>query len=342
MPDLLDKDGFHIPDGPRILFITSNRLGDAVLSSGVLAHLVQTHPTARFTVACGALSASLFADLPGLERVHVMVKRPYAGHWFDLWKSCVGRYWDTVADLRGSALAWSLLARKRMVCSKDRRHEHRVVEIGRLLRLPAPPDPILWVSGARDRRAAALLADDTPLLAVGPTANWGAKQWPADRFAETVRRLTAADGILPGARVAVLGAADERDAARPVLDAIPPERRLDLFGMADLLDVYALLRRCAFYLGNDSGLMHLAAAAGIPTLGLFGPSPEWRYAPWGPRAAVVRTPESYGDLVLENFAFDYRSQATMMGTLTVEAVVTAARALWARAGVFSAGNGACR
>ena len=70
------------------------------------------------------------------------------------------------------------------------------------------------------------------------------------------------------------GAEWERDAARPLLDAVPPGRLVDLVGTIDLPTAHACLGRCAFYLGNDSGLMHIAAASGTPTLGLFGPSSE--------------------------------------------------------------------
>lgn len=317
------------PTVPRILFITSNRIGDAVLASGVLDQLVRQYPDARVTVACGALPAPLFADLPGLERLHVMTKRKRGGHWWDLWKACAGTRWTVVADLRGSLFGWTVWSGRRQVVRADKRHEHRVEELARMLRLPSLPDPRLWVSDDRDRRAVALLGGDVPVLAVGPTANWGAKQWPAERFAETVLRLTAPDGILPGARIAVFGAPNERAAAQAVLDAVPNERLLDCIGMPDLLDAFATLRRCRFYLGNDSGLMHMAAAAGTPTLGLFGPSPDWRYGPWGARCAVVRTPESFEQLVYAS-SFDHRNQDSLMLSLNVDSVIEAADDLWKR------------
>lgn len=312
---------------PPLLFITSNRIGDAVLSSGLLAQLLDGAPAPRVTVACGTLPAPLFADVPGLERLHPIVKRPRAGHWWELWRASVGRRWATVVDLRGSLFAWTVAADRRLVCRAEKRREHRIEELARLLSLPALPSPRLYVAAARQQAADARLGDGPPILAVGPTANWGAKQWPAERFAEAVRRLTAADGMLPGARVAVFGAAGERALAQPVLDAVPGTRRLDFVGTPDLLDAFALLRRCSFYFGNDSGLMHMAAAAGIPTLGLFGPSPEWRYGPWGPRSAVVRTRESYEQLVGAP-TFNHRRQETLMGSLSVDAVVEAAENLW--------------
>ncbi|MGC1301369.1 MAG: glycosyltransferase family 9 protein, partial [Caulobacteraceae bacterium] len=64
-------------------------------------------------------------------------------------------------------------------------------------------------------------------------------------------------------------------------------------GRVDLLTAYALLKRARLFIGNDSGLMHLSAAAGAPTLGLFGPSDERLYAPWGPKARALRGPRDF-------------------------------------------------
>jgi len=314
---------------PTLLFITSNRLGDAVLSSGVLSHFIESRPGLRVTVACGALPATLFADLPGLERVIPIVKdkrKRRFGHWLDLWRALPRHRWDTVIDLRSYFFAWSVLARERHSPRAEKRHEHRIEELGRQFAIAPPPPPRLHVSTERQARMDRLV-DARPLLAVGPTANWGGKQWPAERFAETVRRLTGPDGILPGARVAVFGAEHERDAALPVLAAVP--NQLDLIGSADLLNVFALLRRCAMFVGNDSGLMHMAAAADIPTLGLFGPSAEWRYRPWGERTAVVRTRESLEELTSAP-DYDYRSHRSLMLSLTTDEVVGAAEELWRR------------
>ncbi|MDR3441054.1 glycosyltransferase family 9 protein [Telmatospirillum sp.] len=310
-----------------LLFITANRIGDAVLSSGVLGQLMAANPDQPVTVACGPVPAGLFADLPNLERIHPLVRRGRIGHWWDLWRATRPRHWQVVADLRGSLIGWTLTADRRLMFRPAKRHEHRIEELARQLRLPDLPQPQLWIAPSRQAKAREILGETTPILAVGPTANWGAKQWPADRFADAVTRLTGPGGILAGARVAVFGTESERAMAAPVLAAVPAERRLDCIGTTHLLDAAALLQCCSFYFGNDSGLMHLAAAAGIPTLGLFGPSPEWRYRPWGARTAVVRTPESYEDLV-GAADFDHRRQASLMTGLTVDAVVEAAEALW--------------
>lgn len=102
---------------------------------------------------------------------------------------------------------------------------------------------------------------------------------------------------LAGARVAVFGAPHERAEAEPLLSAVGNDDLIDLVGNEHLLTSYAILKRAALYVGNDSGVMHMAAAAGAPTLGLFGPSPDVHYAPWGRMTAVVRTPESHEELM---------------------------------------------
>jgi heptosyltransferase III len=314
----------------NILFITSNRLGDTVLSTGLLSDLIARHPGARVTVVCGPVPAPLFAATPNVVRVIALAKRRWALHWLLLWLATVGTVWDLVLDLRGSAIGYCLLARRRRFLPRSVFPVHQVARLAQVLDLATPPAPHLWLDEQHRAEARHLIPDGAAVLAVGPTANWIGKQWPVDRFAEAVRRLTAPDGILPGARVAVFGATEERNAAEPLLRAIPETRRIDLVGYGDLLTTYACLERSSFYIGNDSGLMHMAAASGIPTLGLFGPSREDIYGPWGANTAAVRTRESLAEIVGRP-GYDHRKADNHMGSLTVEMVVAAAEGLWRRA-----------
>ena len=157
-----------------------------------------------------------------------------------------------------------------------RRPGHRLAQLGALLGLDPPPLPVAWFAPADARRAEMLLPGDGPWIALGPTANWDRKVWPAERFVTLTDALTAPAGPLAGARVAVLGGpgAAERAMAAPVLDGLGDERAVDLVGNLSLPEAAAVLARCALFVGNDSGLMHLSAATGTPTLGLFGPSPR--------------------------------------------------------------------
>jgi heptosyltransferase III len=311
-----------------ILFVTATRIGDAVLSTGLLGHLIERHAPQSLTVVAGPAAAPLFTAVPGLARLISLEKRRGSLHWLELYRAVARRRWDMVVDLRGSALAYLIRARSRHVMAKGDPGEHRVRQLARLLALDPPPSPRLWLAAHHEDLAARLLPENGPVLAIGPAANWRGKEWRGERFAELARRLTAT-GPLAGARVAVLAAAHERPQCTPVLDALPPDRCVDLVGRTDLLTAAAVLKRCALFIGNDTGLMHIAAAMNTPTAGLFGPSRPEQYAPWGPHAAVVQTTTSY-DAIVSAPGYDHRTADTQMDSLTVDAVEAAARRLWSR------------
>jgi ADP-heptose:LPS heptosyltransferase len=314
----------------RILFITATRIGDAVLSTGLLSHLIGLHPQARITIAAGPAAAPLFESVPGLERLIVLPKERFGLHWLRLWRQCVLRRWDIVLDLRRSAIGWLLPTRQRFVAPKAQAPIHRVELLAATLGLErCPPSPRIWTGPSDRAAAAAMIPSGSPVLALAPAANWRGKQWRAERFVELAARLTGKAGILPDARIAVFAAEAERAAVTPVLDAIPANRLIDTVGRIGLTEVAACLERCALFVGNDSGLMHLAAASGIPTLGLFGPSREEHYAPWGPHSAWVRTTESF-DALIGAPGYDHRTTGTLMDGLSVDRVEEAARALWRR------------
>jgi ADP-heptose:LPS heptosyltransferase len=312
----------------KILFVTATRIGDAVLSTGLLAHLIARHPGARLAVAAGPLAAPLFAAVPGLMQLIAVEKRPHGMHWLALYRRAAATRWDLVVDLRGSALAYLLWTRERRIMAKGDAREHRVQQLARLFALDPPPAPCLWLAPQHEAQAAALVPPGGPVLAIGPAANWRGKEWRAERFAALASALTAPGGALAQARVAVLAAAHERPQAAPLLAAIPPARRIDLVGLPDLLVAAAVLRRAALFIGNDTGLMHMAAAVGTPTLGLFGPSPIAQYAPWGARTAIATTEIPAAAMFTPGF--DHRTTDTLMDSLSVAATEAAARRLLER------------
>lgn len=313
----------------NILFITSNRLGDAVLSTGLLDHLIRTYPAARITIACGSLPASLFEGMPNLERVIIIKKQSYNRHWLKLWMKTIGVCWNMVVDLRDSAVSRILPASHKYIhTARIDKSLHKVEQNAMVMKLARPPAPVIWVSSRQLEKAKVLILEGSPVLAIGPTANWIGKTWPADRFIEVIESLTAQGGILPGARVAVFAAPGEEEAARRVLGSVPPDRAIDMIAKTDPGTAAACLQRCAIYIGNDSGLMHCAAASGIPTLGLFGPSWPHLYGPWGKKTAYVETPENFTQLTAFDGYDPKTLTKTLMEGLTVKAVIEAARNLY--------------
>src|SRR5208282_4700812 len=144
----------------RILFVTSNRLGDAILSTGLLDHLLRTYPDCRITVVCGPVAAELFARMPNRERIIVLDKRRWSLHWPRLWAIAVRRRWDKVVDIRGSGLAWMVRASRRAVMRP--RPGHKLAQLAAVLGLDPPPLPVVWFSPEDAARADVLLRPRLP------------------------------------------------------------------------------------------------------------------------------------------------------------------------------------
>ena len=148
--------------------------------------------------------------------------------------------------------------------------------------------PEIRVPGEADTRALAELAtaglSGRPFVAIHPGSGSAAKNWPAEQYALLVDRLQAEYGL---ASVVLGGPADAE--ALVVLHDQPGQPPAAELVERPLLMVAALLRRAAAFLGNDSGLSHLAGLLGVPTLVLFGPSDPTVWAPLGPRVRVLRS-----------------------------------------------------
>lgn len=285
---------------PKVLFVSSNRIGDCVISSGVIREIGRQLPGARITVAAGRPPAPLFRSAPGVDRVIILDKKPMSGHWYDLWRQVRGTSWDLVIDIRGSALAWAVPARRRVVYTRKWETGLRKVEmVSRLMGGEAPFDPEIFLDDQSRAEAAAVIdpqlhtgSGPGPILALAPIAHQPGKSWPADRWGHLVERLRA-DSRFDGWRFMPVGGPGDRPPATPALEAAG-ERGIDCVGKGDILCSAAAIDRATLFVGNDSGLMHVAAALGRPTLGLFGPTEWWLYGPWGPRTRTVASNETRG------------------------------------------------
>ncbi len=294
----------------RILFITSSRLAEAVISCGVLEQLRTTYPKARITVVCGARSAGLFSRLPRLARIIIASKSGGQDFYgLRLWTRLVSRFWDVAVDMRGSAITRFLPIGRRYIV-RIRKGGRLYKQFGEAMRFSPPPLPVIWTAAADRAEAERRLADGTPFIGLGPTAGLSRKVWPAERFIETYHKIAK---LLPGSKVVIFtGAGDcERLSAADMGIALPDAMILPASLSLPLLG--ACMARLRLYIGNDNSLLHLAAAAGAPTLGLFGRSRADEYAPAGLHAAAVAAAGPHGDAAMEG--------------LTVDAVFAAAKKL---------------
>jgi ADP-heptose:LPS heptosyltransferase len=315
-----------------ILFITATRIGDAVLSSGLIRKLLTEIPNARFTIVAGPAAAPLFEETPRLDEVIVFEKTRDGAHWLRLWNRVRRREWGLIVDLRGSAVSTFLRRKRRAVYRRiPGPPVHKVVEASRMLKLSDEiAEPHIYTSAETEARAVEITAGHGPILALAPAANWIGKTWPLERFAQTAIQLLGEGGPLAHGRLMVIGAPEDHHVMDSLRHVVLKTRLIDLVGTTDLLTAYACLKRASLFVGNDSGLMHLAAAAGAPTIGLFGPSDERLYGPRGPAVRVVRGPRDFEAIRASDPGF---TQALChMMDLTVPTVIEAARELLAVSG----------
>lgn len=310
-----------------ILFFAPARLSDAVMASGLISRLVDEVPGAAFTIVASAQSAPLFREVAGLDRIIPHESESGLGATFRLWRMLRKRRWGLIVDPAGGKMAAGLRAQRRATpAAGSAEPPHKVARAARLLRLEDdPPAPRVFVSDETRARAVELTTGAGPILAVAPGAGWVGAAWPIERFARLATRLLADDGPLAGGRLMMVGLPFERRDIESLRRTTPRERWIDLTAEADPLLIAACLEHARLYVGGAIAWTHLAAAAGAPTLGLYGPTDEFLEGPWGAHAFTVRGPRGFEAI---RAADPHLNQAIHhMLDLSVETVFEAAVAL---------------
>jgi heptosyltransferase-2 len=147
--------------------------------------------------------------------------------------------------------------------------------------LPQLQVPAEELAPWRDQRG--LKADGRPVVTLSPGAVGPGKAWPPGHYAELARALTH-----DGASVWVLGGPSETATARQIAEA-GGANVIDLTGI-DLRNATLALAAADAAVTNDSGLMHISAAIGTPTVAIFGPTSPWHWKPLNPVAAILEPP----------------------------------------------------
>ncbi len=149
--------------------------------------------------------------------------------------------------------------------------------------------PITWDFDWLPPRPTLLPVRPTPFaprrsVVLLPGARWQNKRWPAEFFAEAVKRLAAQD---PNLSFAVLGVAGDRPLAEVICRAAP-DRCLDLTGRTSLSEMIEWLRQAELVISNDTGPLHVAAALGRPIIAMYGPSDPRYTGPHNQAASVLQ------------------------------------------------------
>ena len=283
-------------DPERLLVVTLSNIGDLVLTTPVFEALARHYPGVPIDIFADTRSAALLAAAPYAGETFLYDKRSGWPARFAFLRALRQRRYRVVVDLRGP-LVGRLLRADRYLCKPRQRRldQHAVDEhfaaLAPLLADSTPPPCRLYLSSA-DIDAARQLLSALPgerWLAVAPGANWPGKKWSREGYRELLQRAAPCfDGAI------ILGAPQDVADARAIASHDLPS--LNTAGSTDLRTAAALLARAAAFVGNDSGLGHIAAALGTPTLTLFGPGNPQRYRPRGARARIVLAP--HNDLAL--------------------------------------------
>lgn len=172
----------------------------------------------------------------------------------------------------------------------------------------AQREPILYLSHGAEERAKTLLTGegvqvDETIVALNPGATYGsAKRWPADRYAGLADRL--AEDL--GTKVLLMGTHGDEPVARVIRStARHPGRVIDLTGRTDIQLLAAVLKRCAVFVTNDTGAMHVGAAVGVPVVAIFGPTDPTTTSPLG-NHTLLRHPVPCSPCLLRECPIDHR------------------------------------
>jgi ADP-heptose:LPS heptosyltransferase len=295
----------------RVLVIKLSAFGDFVMSIGAFQAIRTHHPEAGIVLLTTRPYAAL-AEASGCFEEVWLDERPSLldlPGWLALGRRLRRGGFARVYDLqRSQRSGWyfRLLGRPRPEwvgvvpgCS----HRYRP-PAGRALHIldrqaaqlalagiaAVPPPDLSFVRADTGRFT---LPEDFALLVPGGAPHRPAKRWPAERFAKLARAL-AEGGLTP----VLLGTAAEEGALRAIAAACPEAR--DLCGQAGLEDIAVLARQARIAVGNDTGPMHLIAAAGCPIVSLFsGDSDPAKVAPRAPSVTVLRRTK-LAELTLES------------------------------------------
>ncbi|HEY8285643.1 MAG TPA: glycosyltransferase family 9 protein, partial [Chloroflexota bacterium] len=304
-----------LPSGPcRILVIKPCCLGDVLLTTPVLAALRARFPLAAIDYAVGRHAAPAIAGHPevrrlvdagpgggrGVRNLLVLLRRMRAGR-YDLclvlersplfaglpWLAGIPARAGIDSGGRGFAL------NVRAPWDESLHEADLYLSVAAALGCPVEghelrfePDSAAMVRVERiweDRGLRGPVVAIAPGGGTNPGMDLPEKRWLPERFAALADRLYADYG----ATIAVLGGPLDQ-AACEAMRASMRGPSLDLCGPAPFADRGAFLRRCALYVGNDSGPTHLAVAVSCPVVAIFGPTDMALYGPYHARARTVR------------------------------------------------------
>lgn len=289
----------------KLLVRVPNWLGDVVMSLPAIGAVRHAFPQASLVIAATAGVAPLFdARTPAAQDDILIIDRRKETEQLRaaradavlLLPNSFSSAWT--ASRAGIAERWGYAAYARRwlltrAVPRPRGPLHQTryyLTLVRGLGIDANDTPVRMEAGVRSLQSADALLRDAgiesgrPIVGFAPGAAYGhAKRWPPDRVAAAAAALSRR-----GASIVLVGAVADRPTGREIESALPSGVRIaNLIGRTTLGQLVGVIARCAAFVSNDSGAMHIAAALGVPLTAIFGPTDERATAPAGPGPADV-------------------------------------------------------
>jgi ADP-heptose:LPS heptosyltransferase len=272
----------------KILFICSNLIGDTILSSGAINHIINQNQEAKLTFVVGPTAAPLLKNYKNIENIIIFKKRKLNLHWLDIFQKTYSIKWDIIVDFRSSALSLLLKNNKKYIFKKL----HSIHHIQQLnssfgfecsnLLIPTSDDEANKVNNHLD--------NSFKHVVIFPGGNWTPKLWSAENYNETMKLLIDKYNKI---KFIIVGSLKEKNKFYNLLiKDIKEDLIIDLFGH-NLTLTSAYMKKSDVFIGNDSGLMHLAVASKLRVISLFGPTNDLVYGHHDDKNIVIRTKENY-------------------------------------------------
>jgi len=281
-----------------ILLLALCEPAKALALSGVIARLKQEIPHARITLATTQASAVLFQDDDLVDEIQAFEGALFHLKALGSLSELSRRKWGLCVDIGPTLISRMMKAKTRFTLNPN--DSAGVLEqIAARLKLdPLEIMPTLRVSPRREAQVRTLVdngRETAPLIVMAPGAGWLGRRWPTERFAVLATRLMRDEGPFANHRLLIIGSEAERDTVQALRMATPRAKVMEIGDEVTVLNAYAAMRQAILFVGNDELWLHLAAATGIPTFGLFGPSDELE-GPLGGNMLTIRGPRSLADI----------------------------------------------
>ena len=272
----------------KILVISSNLIGDNILSTGVVQFFLNKYSNAKFTFVIGPSAGQIYDNFPNLERIIKIKKKKYNYHWLEIYKNCFFTKWNIVIDFRSSLISYILFHKNKFIFKKNSQYHH-LTQLFNLFGFDCS-DLTIHNSITEIEIVNKAINNKFKYVVICPGGNWKPKLWPVNNFNRVIKIINKE---FTNVKFIIVGSVSEKEYYyESVIKDINQELIIDLMGVSLTL-TSAFMKKCNLFIGNDSGLMHLSAASNLKTIGLFGPTNDKIYAPKGKNCFVIRTKESY-------------------------------------------------